>query len=762
MLYAHNQVVFDDLCDALKTHNKVMVLACTGHGKTYIIKELLEKTEQKALVICTGKEIKENWESLTDQIDAVTYSGFSHMENPPAYPMVIIDEAHHTGARVWGAKIAEYMAQHPETKFIGLTADAKRYSDGGRDMTDELFDGNAVYGLTLSEAIAQGVLPPFKYVCAWIQVESKVKELREKLNGYSGNKAILDKLISKLQYTAENTDNISRILSENMPTGKRKGIIFVDSITNIEEGVKIAQDNFSSPVWAIHSKQSDFVNQENRNAFDGAKKGWLVTVNKVNEGLHLNAVNTIIMLRRTQSPTVFFQQLGRAMSIDNFGKDVVVFDFVGNHRTLKTIAVETGEFLGLGERQEADNGKIVQVIIDSYTQEALDLLESIEDGLSDGWTSDEDYYLIEHYKIDGAQKCADNLKRTKQAVLNRVSKLGISKQNASKWTAQEEAYLIEHYSEDGTKKCAEALGRSISAVLKKARKLKLKSNCFWSTKDDEYLIKHFHTKGPAECARNLGHTSNAVKRRASALGLLQKSKEWTPKEDAYLAKHYKTDGSKKCAEALERTEDAVKARFCNLGLHNQKHWWTAKEKEYLVKQYQHDGAKKCAEALGRTASAVMSKAGEMGLTGKTTGKWTPPEEEYLIEHYQADGAQKCSEALGYTKVSIYGKAKALGIVKKQKQHITWTLKDEEYLMKHYRADGAQKCAETLGRTKDAIVRRANVLGISNQTAPNWTPAEENYLIEFYQTDGALKCAETLGRSANAVRLRAVKLGLSQT
>lgn len=378
MLYAHNQVVFDDLCDALKTHNKVMVLACTGHGKTYIIKELLEKTEQRALVICTGKEIKENWKSLTEQIDAVTYSGFSRMENPSAYPIVIIDEAHHAGARVWGAKITEYMTRHPATKFIGLTADGKRYSDGGRDMTDELFDGNAVYGLTLSEAIAQGVLPPFKYVCAWIQVESKVKELREKLNGYSGNKAILDKLISKLQYTAENTDNISRILNENMPTGERKSIIFVDSIANIGEGVKIAQDNFSSPVWAIHSEQSDFINHENRNAFDGVKEGWLVTVNKVNEGLHLNAVNTIIMLRRTQSPTVFFQQLGRAMSINNFGKNVVIFDFVGNHRTLKTIAVEVSEYLGIGEKQEVADGKVVQVIIDSYTQEALDLLKSIE------------------------------------------------------------------------------------------------------------------------------------------------------------------------------------------------------------------------------------------------------------------------------------------------------------------------------------------------------------------------------------------------
>ena len=568
MLYAHNQVVFDDLCDALKTHNKVMVLACTGHGKTYIIKELLEKTEQRALVICTGKEIKENWKSLTEQIDAVTYSGFSRMENPSAYPIVIIDEAHHAGARVWGAKITEYMTRHPATKFIGLTADAKRYSDGGRDMTDELFDGNAVYGLTLSEAIAQGVLPPFKYVCAWIQVESKVKELREKLNGYSGNKAILDKLISKLQYTTENTDNISRILNENMPTGERKGIIFVDSIANIGEGVKIAQDNFSSPVWAIHSEQSDLVNQENRNAFDDAKKGWLVTVNKVNEGLHLNAVNTIIMLRRTQSPTVFFQQLGRAMSINNFGKDVVIFDFVGNHRTLKTIAVEASEYLGIGEKQEGADGKVVQVIIDSYTQEALVLLESIENELSEKWTTEEDDYLIKNYLNLGASECAKELGRTKHAVYARAAVLGmkITNRTCRTWTPKEDKYLIKHYTTDNIQECAESLNRTRAAICARLTVLGLSKKKQWTAKDDEYLVKHYQANGANKCAKTLGRTVGAVRTRASSLGIGNKLSRWSDKQDAYLVKHYQTNGAQKCAKALGKTEETVRRRARALGL----------------------------------------------------------------------------------------------------------------------------------------------------------------------------------------------------
>ena len=472
MLYTHNQEVYKNLCNALETQNKVMVLACTGHGKTYIVKELLENTMADALVLCTGKEIKNNWESLASNVTAITYHGFSRMTNPPEYPVVVIDEAHHSGSPVWGKKIKAYMDQHPSTKFIGLTADAHRYSDGGRDMTKELFGGNAVYGLTLSEAISQNVLPSFKYVCAWIQVEAALKDIQRKKASRGVQNAVLDKLISRLQYTVENTSNITRILREHMPAGKRKGILFVDSIDSIKEGVELAKANFSSPVWAIHSKQSDIINQDNRKAFDNAEEGWLVTVNKVNEGLHLNSVNTIIMLRRTQSPTVFFQQLGRAMSTDNLGQNVVVFDFVGNHKTLKTIAVEPGKFFGFGEERQETGNRLPQVIVDSYTQEALALLERIEDSLQHFWSPQDEKYLIENYPKYGAKECAKFLGRTERAVMFRARQLGL--RAPGKWAPEEEEYLIKNYAKYGAKECVKFLGRTEDAVMSKARELGIK------------------------------------------------------------------------------------------------------------------------------------------------------------------------------------------------------------------------------------------------------------------------------------------------
>ena len=563
MLYAHNQEVYKNLCNALETQNKVMVLACTGHGKTYIVKELLEDTMADALVLCTGKEIKNNWESLASNVTAITYHGFSRMTNPPEYPVVVIDEAHHSGSPVWGKKIKAYMDQHPSTKFIGLTADAHRYSDGGRDMTEELFGGNAVYGLTLSEAISQNVLPSFKYVCAWVQVEAALKDIQRKKASRGVQNAVLDKLISRLQYTIENTSNITRILKEHMPAGKRKGILFVDSIDSIKEGVELAKANFSSPVWAIHSKQSDIINQDNRKAFDNAEEGWLVTVNKVNEGLHLNAVNTIIMLRRTQSPTVFFQQLGRAMSTDNLGQNVVVFDFVGNHKTLKIIAVEPGKFFGFGEERQETGNRLPQVIVDSYTQEALALLERIEDNFQCFWSPQDEKYLIENYPKYGAEECAKFLGRTKDAVKAKAHELGLRAPNA--WAPKEIEYLIKNYPKYGAEECVKFLGRTKAAVRNKARELGLTTSGKWTPEEEKYLIENYPKYGAKECAKFLGRTEDAVMSKARQLGLRAPSK-WAPEEEEYLIKNYAKYGAKECVKFLGRTKAAVKNKARELGI----------------------------------------------------------------------------------------------------------------------------------------------------------------------------------------------------
>ena len=59
----------------------------------------------------------------------------------------------------------------------------------------------------------------------------------------------------------------------------------------------------------------------------------ICTVDVFNEGLDVPEVDTVLMLRPTESPVVFLQQLGRGLR-RSVGKDALtVIDFIGNHRS---------------------------------------------------------------------------------------------------------------------------------------------------------------------------------------------------------------------------------------------------------------------------------------------------------------------------------------------------------------------------------------------------------------------------------------------
>lgn len=63
-------------------------------------------------------------------------------------------------------------------------------------------------------------------------------------------------------------------------------------------------------------------------------------IDALNEGIHLEDISGVILLRPTVSPIVFKQQIGRALSASK-KKDAVIFDIVLNINSLCSIgAVE--------------------------------------------------------------------------------------------------------------------------------------------------------------------------------------------------------------------------------------------------------------------------------------------------------------------------------------------------------------------------------------------------------------------------------------
>ena len=72
----------------------------------------------------------------------------------------------------------------------------------------------------------------------------------------------------------------------------------------------------------------------------------IFTVDIFNEGVDIPSINLVLMLRPTQSPIIFIQQLGRGLRKQENKEFLTVLDFIGNHHKsfLTAIALNGDRF----------------------------------------------------------------------------------------------------------------------------------------------------------------------------------------------------------------------------------------------------------------------------------------------------------------------------------------------------------------------------------------------------------------------------------
>ena len=58
---------------------------------------------------------------------------------------------------------------------------------------------------------------------------------------------------------------------------------------------------------------------------------YIFSVDIFNEGIDIPEINQVIMLRPTESPIVFIQQLGRGLRKTEDKEYVMILDFIGNY-----------------------------------------------------------------------------------------------------------------------------------------------------------------------------------------------------------------------------------------------------------------------------------------------------------------------------------------------------------------------------------------------------------------------------------------------
>lgn len=238
--------------------------------------------------------------------------------DPRAFDVVVVDEFHHAKAESY-----DRLLTHLKPKeLLGLTATPERLD--GQDVTD-WFEGRIAVELRLWEAIDQGFLVPFQYFgvadgvdlgqISWRRGSYVASELS---NLYTGDDLRVAKVL----------ENVQRIVAD---PGRMKALGFCVS----KEHSRFMARKFTEAGLESVSLTGDDSIEFRAETLTRLARGEIrcvFSVEVLGEGVDVPNVDCLLLLRPTQSATLFSQQLGRGLRRAEGKSHLTVIDLIGQHR----------------------------------------------------------------------------------------------------------------------------------------------------------------------------------------------------------------------------------------------------------------------------------------------------------------------------------------------------------------------------------------------------------------------------------------------
>ncbi|MCE5221511.1 MAG: DEAD/DEAH box helicase [Clostridium sp.] len=329
--------------------DRALVIAATGTGKTYMSafdvinykpqkmlflvhkEEILRsaertfrklvKNKQKTTGLLTGnsKDINADYLFSTIQSMNINLDKFSRDE----FEYIVIDEAHHSASPSY-KKVMEYF----KPKFLlGMTATPERCD------SESIFDifNNIALEVRLREALELNLVIPFHYfgITDIEGIDLKdvdmddIKEISKRLKV---NERV-DFIIEKMNFYGHDGD-------------KRKCIGFC---VGIDHAIYMAEEFNKRGIKSVYlTGQNSAEEREHyikRLESEDDDLEVIFTVDIFNEGVDIPSVNLVLMLRPTDSPIIFIQQLGRGLRKHENKSFLTVLDFIGNHNKAFLIVI---------------------------------------------------------------------------------------------------------------------------------------------------------------------------------------------------------------------------------------------------------------------------------------------------------------------------------------------------------------------------------------------------------------------------------------
>ncbi len=408
-LFEHNIDAYRAAVSMMNETGKAAVIQPTGTGKSFIGFKLAEDNPAKKILWLTPSEYivrtqLENLEreggAVLDNITFVTYARLMRMTAADVQTIsadyAVLDEFHRAGAERWSEGIASFCRSHPNTKLLGLSATHIRYLDGRRDMAEELFDGNIASVMTLGEAVVRGILTPPKYVLSVFSYQKELEKYEKRISR-SRSRAVRDacgKYLNALRRALQRADGLDRVFEKHMTDKSGKYIVFCTSRAHMKEMAALVPKWFgrvdSRPnVYTAYSDNPEASREFAEFKADCSERlKLLFCIDMLNEGVHIDGISGVILLRPTVSPIIYKQQIGRALAAGGGGQSVI-FDIVLNFENLHSVNEVREEMSDIirfyGENGE--NGNIVNSdfeIIDEV-RDCRRLFGELEHALSASW-----------------------------------------------------------------------------------------------------------------------------------------------------------------------------------------------------------------------------------------------------------------------------------------------------------------------------------------------------------------------------------------
>nr|WP_236254416.1 DUF3427 domain-containing protein [Mucisphaera calidilacus] len=343
----------EEILDALAAERQVrdkhrhLMVAATGTGKTMIAgfdyhrwaagsrpsllfiahrEEILRQAlgtfrgilrDQNFGDLLVGGEHPEQHDHLFCSIQRYNSRGL-HQLPPDRFDYVVIDEFHHAAAPSY-QRLLEWI--QPRV-LLGLTATPERAD--GLDVLKH-FGGEATAEVRLPDAIERRLLCPFHYFGVADSVD--LQGIRWQRGGY--NVEDLDQLYTGNDVRAGLV--LEKVYQTLLDPRAARGLGFCVSIAHASFMARFFNQH-GVPAMSLSSESSDEERCSARERLVRREINFIFVVDLYNEGVDIPEVDTVLFLRPTESLTLYLQQLGRGLRLNDEKDCLTVLDFIGTQR----------------------------------------------------------------------------------------------------------------------------------------------------------------------------------------------------------------------------------------------------------------------------------------------------------------------------------------------------------------------------------------------------------------------------------------------